>query len=57
MHTTLPSQLTRVKQTNQGAFVNHPLSNYANQLVAEPKTYTTLQGIELCRGEYQQLNK
>ena len=57
MHTTLPSQSTRVKQTNQEDFGNHPPSNYANQLVAEPKTYTTPQGIELCRGEYQQLNK
>ena len=57
MHSTLPSQPTPVKQMNQADFVNHPPSNYANQLVAEPKTYATLQGIELCRGEYQQLNK
>lgn len=52
----LPPQSTHVKQMNQADF-SHPPSSYANQLVAEPKSYATLQGIELSTGEYQQLNK
>ena len=53
----LPSQSSRVKQINQADFVSHPPSNYANQLVAEPKSYATLQSIDLSRGEYQHLSK
>ena len=55
MQSILPSQSTRVKQMNQPDFT-HPTSNYANQLVTEPKSYATLQGIEMSRGDYQQLN-
>ena len=57
MQLILPSQSARVKQMNQAVFVSHPLSNYANQLAAESKSYATLQDIDLSRGEYQQLNK
>ena len=57
MQSILPSQSLRVKQMNQADFESHPPSNYANQLVAEPKSYAKLQGIDLSRGEYQQLNK
>ena len=57
MQSILPSQSARVKWMNQADSVSHPPSNYANQLVAEPKSYATLQGIDLSRGEYQQLNK
>ena len=57
MESILPSQSARVKQINQADSVSHPPSNYANQLVAESKNYAILQGIDLSRGEYQQLNK
>ena len=57
MQSILPSQTASVKQMNQADFVSHPQSNYANQLVAEPKSYATLHDIDLSRGEYQQLNK
>ena len=57
MQSILPSQSARIKQMNQADFVSHPPSNYANQLVVEPKSYATLQGTDLSRGEYQQLNK
>ena len=57
MQSILPSQFSRVKQINQADFVSHPLSNYANQLVAEPKSYATLQDIDLSRGEYHHLSK
>ena len=57
MHLILTSESPHVKQMNQAAFVNHPPSNYANELVADHKSYATLQGTELSRGEYQQLNK
>ena len=57
MQSILPSQSVRVKQTNQADFASHPPPNYVNQLVAEPKSYASLQGIDLSRGEYQQLNK
>ena len=57
MQSILPSQSVHVKQMNQADSVSHPPSNYANQLVAESKSYATLQGIDLSRGEYQQLNK
>ena len=54
MQSMLPSEATAM---NQADSVNHPPSNYANQLVAESKSYATLQSIELSRGEYQKLNK
>ena len=57
MQLILSSQSTRVKQMNQTDFVSQPPSNYANQLVVEPKNYATLQSIDLSRGEYQQLKK
>ena len=57
MQSILPSQSAHVKEMNQADFVSHPPSNYANQLVAEPKSYATLQGIDLNRAEYQQLKK
>lgn len=57
MQTILSSQSVPVKQMNQTDFVSHPHSNYVNQLVAEPKRYASLQGIDLNREEYQQLNK
>ena len=57
MQSILPSQSARVKQMNQAVSVSHPPSNYANQLVAEPKSYATLQDVDRSRGEYQQLNK
>ena len=55
MQSILPSQSTRVKQMNQADFT-HPTSNYANQLVTEPKSYATPQGNELSGGDYQQLD-
>ena len=57
MQSILPSQSTCVKQINQADFVSHSPSTYANQLVVEPKSYAKLQGIDLSRGEYQQLKK
>lgn len=57
MESILPFQSARVKQTNHADSVSHPPSSYANQLVAESRSYATLQGIDLSRGEYQQLNK
>lgn len=57
MESMLPFQSARVKQMNEADFVSHPPSSYANQLVADSKSYATPQGIDLSRGEYQQLNK
>ena len=57
MQSMLPSHSTRVNQMNEADFVNRSPSNYANQVAAEPKSYATLEGIELSRGEYQQLKK
>ena len=42
---------------NREHFQNHPPSDHVNQLAAEPKSYATPQGIELSRGEYQELSK
>ena len=57
MQSILPSQSSRVKQMNQADFVRHSPPNYANKTVTQPLSYATLQGIDLSRGEYQQLNK
>ena len=57
MQSILPSQSTHGKQLNQADFVGHPPSNYTNQLTDKSKIYATLQGTEISRGEYQQLNK
>lgn len=57
MQSILTSQSTSVKLMNQADFVKHPPSNYANQLVADPTKYDTLQSNDLSRGEYQKLSK
>ena len=64
MQTIQPSKSNCLVHLSQADGINRSSSNYANQLsnstnavAAEPAKYATLQGTDLSRGHYQELNK